>query len=238
MSPRKRDSAELDYAELPLPEDALAEAQWLMARERDPGAPPPSPEIAADYAELERLLAELPLGAPDDGWHDEVLRKARAAAPPPLATQPWWRRQARWKLGGLVAAAALVVVLLWVPPGDVLEVAIRPGPQQRGDIRRGDTMRAVLDDQLVIQARPDGTGDLRVYRRDGKLVGRCPDGPGCSGGREDYLLELRLDAPGQYDVVLVTGGAAGIPVGSKEDFLAAAHQQGADVVAHGPIIVE
>ena len=53
---------------------AQAEASWLLAREIDPGAPAPSPQIAADYAELEELLGSLPSGPCDASWHDDVLR--------------------------------------------------------------------------------------------------------------------------------------------------------------------
>lgn len=130
------------------PEDerVRAEAEWLLARESNPEAPPPSAQAASDYAELEDLLRTLPEGPPDDSWHAEVLRQLAAtpaaeerqlsAAPaaeelgngaaskqPPAAAAvkpqppPWWRRSAfHWGLGGAFAAAAVAAIVLLLRP--------------------------------------------------------------------------------------------------------------------------
>jgi len=70
----------------PPDDDARTESEWLLARELDPSTPAPSPEIAADYAELEDLLSSLPPCALDDSWQEHVLRAASA-----LSSHSRWR---------------------------------------------------------------------------------------------------------------------------------------------------
>jgi len=102
-----------DLADAPFLDDAeRAESAWLLARENDPSAPAPSSKIASDYAVLEELLGNLPLGPRDERWHDEVLR-AVASPPSPSPSRSWRRRAiARWVTGSALVAAAIVAVLL------------------------------------------------------------------------------------------------------------------------------
>ena len=222
MTPSKPHTDDLDDAALLIDDAARAESDWLLARERDPDAPPPSSEIARDYAEIEDLLGNLPLPPIDERWHDDVLRAAAATVPRP---RPWWRTAVfRWTTGvGAVAAAATAVVLL-VPqkPLPELEVATHDGPAMRGDageVKVGDTLNVI--------ARPDGAADLRVYRSDGKLVARCPDGPHCrTGNHGELTIEAVLDAPLQYQVILVAGMPGALPNATMDAYLEAATAAG------------
>ena len=208
-----------------------AESEWLLARENDPSASPPSPEIAADYAELEDLLASLPSGPPDDHWQDQVLQAARA-----LSSRPWWRTAiCQWLLGGTLttAVAAAVVVWMLLPPAPELAVAVRHLRKTRST-----PGEVVVGDQLVVTARPQTVGDLRVYRSDGPLVARCPNGPGCrSGSRGEQTIEITLDAPVQYQVILVDGTNDAPPDGLIDVYLEAAYAVKARVIRYPPISV-
>jgi len=223
-----------DLADAPFIDDAeRAESAWLLAREHDPNAPAPSSKIASDYAELEDLLGNLPSGPADESWQDEVLRTAAASASPP---RPWRRRAiARWTTGeALVAAAAVAVLLLRPRPRtDELEIAIR-----HTSATRGDSQEAVVGDRLVVRARPHGAGDLRVFRSGGTLVARCPDGPGCSASAHgEYTIEITLDAPVRYQVILVVGMVNASPGGTMDAYLDAAREANARILMHQPIDV-
>jgi hypothetical protein len=176
-----------------------AESEWLLARERDPAAPAPSPELAAEYSELEDLLGSLPSGPSDKRWQADVLRAASALA---LPSRRWWRTRAfRWVMGGAMATAAALAVWLRHPEPPALEIAVR-----HTGTKRGAPDEPAIDDHLVVTARPGDTGELRVYRSGRTLVARCPNGPGCKGGsRGEQTLEITLDAPVQYQVILVDG---------------------------------
>jgi len=94
----------------------------------------------------------------------------------------------------------------------------------------------VIGDQLVVTARPREIGDLRVYRSDGVLVARCPNGPGCTGGsRGAQTIEITLDAPMQYQVILVDGTNAAPPDGTLDVYLEAARAMKARVTLY-PLI--
>lgn len=203
-----------------------AEHEWLLAREADPGAAPPSPQIASEYAEIEKLLGELPAGARDDSWHDDVVKPQAT----PLA---WWRRKtARWTMAGAVAAtaAAAGAILLLRDPRE-LDVAIRSGGNVRG---KGE---ASVGDQLVITARPAGPGDLRVYRADGALVARCPGSTECTIRTGEYSITVTLGAPVQYHVILVVGAPGAAADAGLDAFLDAARAANAHIVRHRPIDV-
>jgi hypothetical protein len=188
-----------DLVDAPFLDDTeRAEASWLIARETDVAAQALSPAIARDYERLEHLLDSLPAGRRDERWHDEVLRLARSSA---AAPQPWWRRPfVRWSLGGgALAAAAVAVVLLLVQPPE-LEIAIHRGTRSR------DTGDVVVGDRLQVTARPrHGGGDLRVFRANDALVARCPGGPGCVSSTEPYAIDIPLEQPVPYQVILVVG---------------------------------
>jgi hypothetical protein len=203
-----------------------AESAWLLAREHDPLAPPPSPAIARDYEEIESLLGALPAEPSDDSWHDEVLLAAASATP----SRPWWRRRAYQGAmgGGLIAAAAAGVMVLRPSvsgtSADELELTILHQGQARGDSRS-----AALGDHAIVRARPRGAGELRsaselrVYRADGALVAGCPEGPGCiAAAPGEHALEVALDAPVQYYVVLAVGVADRLPDGPMNAYLDAA----------------
>jgi len=208
--------------------DARAESAWLLAREHDPAAPPPSPSIARHYEEIEGLLGALPAERFDERWYDEVLRLAAAASVRP--SRPWWRRRVyQWAMGGgLIAAAAAGVMVLRPsvsgPSADELDLTILHQGQARGDSRS-----AALGDHAIIRARPRGAGEprsasqLRVYRADGALVAGCPEGPGCiAAAPGEHALEVTLDAPVQYYVVLAVGVADRLPDGPMNAYLDAA----------------
>jgi len=205
---------------------ASVESEWLLARERDPGAPAPSAEIASDYAEIEDLLHNLPIGPSEASWHDEVLRAIAATAAPP---RPWWRGAAvKWTTGGgVVTAAAVAALLLWPHTPAELELAIH-----RGDAIRGDSGRAAVGDRLVVIARPHSAADLRVYRS-GILLARCPDGPGChSPGQGEFSIEVALDAPVQFQVILVVGSSGALPSATMDAYLDSARAVNARIVSH------
>lgn len=214
---------DVDLVDAPYLDDAeRAESEWLRARERDPHAPAPSPQIPRDHARLEHVLGNLAVEATDESWHDEVLKLAAAST----ATAPrrWWQWPAfRWgAIAATTAAAAVVVLLLLRPrttaPDRELELEIR-----RGSVVRGDTREAAVGDHLIIRTRPRGASELRVYRADGPLVARCPGGPACTNSAADlYAIDLVLSAPVRYEVILVVGANAAPPESTLDDFVNAA----------------
>jgi hypothetical protein len=243
-----------------------AEAKWLLARESDPDAPAPSAEVAAEHEELANMLAELPVGTDDDSWHDEVLRKLAAESSPrtgaaaaSTAASPeavakaidassnvvsiaWWRRPlATWAGGGAVAAAA--AIFLWTrlapEPPDRAELAYETFHDEAARVR---TKEVAVGDRLVVKANPRGTGDLRVFREDGTLVARCPDEPRCAAKPDgELVLDVTLDAPVQYRIILVVGAKAGTldPSGdsSMNAYLEAARAANARIEILSPLQV-
>jgi len=221
-----------DFADAPSRSDAeRAESAWLQARDHDPHAVAPAGGLARDYAELEDLLRDLPPGS-DDHWHDDVLRTVRARPPSP---SPWWRGpRARWTWGGAVAAAIALVLLVRARPRiDELDVTIR-----HVDRTRSAPEEVVVGDQLVVTARPTTAGDLRVYRSGDALVARCPGGPRCTITSDgEQVIELVLDAPVSYQVILVVGRTEPSPGGTLAAFLSAARAANARVITQVPIDV-
>jgi hypothetical protein len=222
MSPRARSPAAEpgDLVDAPFLDEAeRAESTWLLARQRDTGARLPSEAIAKEYEHIEDMLGNLPAGPADESWHDDVLRAASSLG---TSARPGRRRRILpWALGGsLATAAGLAAILLMLRPSE-LDIAIRHGTQARG------TDETVVGDRLVVEARPKGgAGDLRVFQADGSPVARCPGRPGCrsaSGG--DYVLDLTLDKPVQYQVILVVGDGAALsrlPDGAMSAYVKAA----------------
>src|SRR6185436_10717692 len=95
----------------------------------------------------------------DDGWQDAVLRAA--------GRDRWWRRAVVAGVVGVAALATYLIARRSSESHDELNVAIIPSAKARS------AGEVVVDDQLVIRARPSGTTELRVYR-DQEVVLRCP----------------------------------------------------------------
>ena len=234
MTRRAPDTPDADAAEAALLDDpARAEAAWLIARDRDPEAAPPSPQIARDYAEIEDLLGRLP-GPTDDRWHDEVMQAAASVTPPLQRRAPF--RGSRIAAIA-VAAVAVAGIALWLRPPRApdaeLEVAIR-----HADPSRGDSREIVVGDRLVVTARPRGPGDLRVFRSDGTQVARCPGGPACNSSTpRELTLDLHVDAPVRYHVILVVGMNHAAPDCTMNMYLDVAHSAHGRIVQYAPIDV-
>ncbi len=200
--------------------DLEQETQWLLAKEQDPSAPAPSAPLAAEHAELHALLTSLPEGAPDDAWQHAILKQLRAA--PAAPAPPWWRRSwIAWSLGGgLAAAATLAIWLLARPTRPELEITTVSRLDKR-------SQEVAVGDRLVVGARPSGSADLRVFRSSGELVARCPGGPACTGSGSELHIELVLDAPGRYHVILTAGLNQPLPETGMEAYIDAARAAGA-----------
>lgn len=208
--------------------DVDEEARWLMAREADPSAPAPSEQLAAEHAELHELLTSLPDATGDDGWQQTLLKQVRGGAVSPAApAAPWWRRRwVAWGTGGvLVAAAALMLWLRSRPAGPELHITTIARLDKR-------TEEVAVGDVLVIRATPQGTTDLRVFRSSGELVARCPGGPACAAASPDELrIELVLDAPDRYQVILAVGLKQLLPASNLDTYVEAARAASASVMA-------
>ena len=192
---------------------ADAESAWLRARRNDPGAPPPSPALVRAHAQLESMLGNLAPMRVDDSWHDDVLKAAIRAH------QRTTRR--RWA-ATVLGAAVVSAIWLWPAPRPhepKLEVEIE---HPRGPTRGGGG-EAAIGDRLVVRAELEPGSDLRVYRDRTDILARCPQGPGCLGsGADELQIELVLELPGEYDVVLVAGAGRALPDGPMDGFLAEA----------------
>jgi hypothetical protein len=69
-------------------------------------------------------------------------------------------------------------------------------------------------------------------------VARCPDGPKCrTQASGELTIEVTLDVPDQYHVVLVVGMADALPNATMEAYLDAATAAGAHVTTYPPIEV-
>ena len=92
-------------------------------------------------------------------------------------------------------------------------------------------MYAALHDHLVVHARREQPANLRVFRSDGKFVAGCPDGPHCrSATNTDYIVDVPLEAPVSYHVILVMGTLDVPTSATMSAFLEAARLAGARVV--------
>lgn len=204
--------------------DLDEEARWLMAREADPSAPAPSAQTASEYAELHELLTSLPDAAGNDGWQQALLKQLRTT-PPAAPEPPWWRRRwVSWSAAGvLMAAAALTLWWLSRPAGPTLEVITISRLDKR-------TEEIAVGDRLVVIARPRGTADLRVFRASGELVAGCPAGPACTSASADELrIELILDAPDHYQVILARGPRQPIVADTLNEYVDGSRAAGASL---------
>jgi hypothetical protein len=212
MSDRKHTAdTETDAAvDLPFPDAAMrAESEWLIERDRNPGAPAPSPAIAREYAEIEDLLHAMPPGLSDPSWQDDVLREAAASAAPTRRS----RRRAAWLVaGGLVPAAAAAV--FWLRPAAAQNLTVE---FQKVAVTRSDPNEHVVGDRLTVHARSRGAGDLRIYRDGGVLVAKCPNGGAvCTATTDHYTIELTFKVPGHYEVYFAPISGAPEP---KDEFI-------------------
>lgn len=226
-----------------------AEAEWLLAREKNPAAPPPSAAVAREHEELETLLGSMPDGPSDQSWHDEVLKKAMAKPSEeeslgngqilPLASparRPWWKRAAAlWATGGaataIAAAAVLTLTVFSQGPtgtgtsGDGLMIATIT----EGGVR-GETERPAA---LEIES---AKGDLRIFRKASPTstsyeVARCSAaGDRCKALGDKLAFRVTLEQPGLYQVVWAERTVANTDGGTLEAFERAASDQKIKVI--------
>lgn len=245
-----------DVQDPPVPPGAAGDdATWLLARMRGE-SPAKEPSTAAAYAQLEGLLADLPPVAPPAGWKEGILRRAdeaassggvepvRAGASAPAEAPvapvgartdviPLRRRHRGWLIAGpTVAAAAATIGFFVMRAGTVTPALGVSYVVAAGDgITRGSD-GAKLHDHLKVTARLADAGAMRVYRDDRVLVAECPRDPACTsrttGKLTTHELDLALDAPGRYQIVLVVGDAPAA-TGRIGDDLAAARAAGATI---------
>jgi hypothetical protein len=223
MSDREREGNASDPEHVGAVPAEDAESAWLRARRRDPGAPPPSPALVREHAQLEDMMGNLPAIRVDDSWHDDVLNAAIRAH----------RRTTRRRWAATVLGAAAVMSVIWLWP------AHRPRDPRfdlwiehpHGATRGGE---ATIGDHLMVRARLEADSDLRVYRDRTTLLAWCPRGAHCSSSEPDAdekLIDLTLDLPGEYDVLMVAGAGEALQDGPMDAFLAAARSNNARVAA-------
>lgn len=182
--------------------------------EQDP-APDP-----ASYDPLERQLADHQAeGGPPPDWEARVWAQVAEGQ---SAAGAWWR----WLLPPLLFGAATVAFLLWPSvPDDGFTLQIKRGVR----LMRG--LSAAPGDELVVRAGAGGRAhvEVRVYRGDTTLVGRCVGAGDC---------RVELASPGAYRVLLVR---ADVTIGAKsaglDDDLGRARAAGADVEVSEPVDV-
>lgn len=195
-------AAERADLEAPIGDDT--ELTWLQARALDPAAPEPVPGLARQYAQLERLLSELPAVPGEAEWHADVLHAAK---------RQQRRTRVGWVLGGggLAAAAAAVLAVQVLsdsePPAKFDQEALVVKIVETGRARGGE-LRGGVGGQLTASGWTKGApGELRVYRGQ-SLIARCPDGPRCvsSGGPFGaQIVDLTFDIPSIYRVIFAQG---------------------------------
>ncbi|HEU4412028.1 MAG TPA: hypothetical protein VFS43_42700 [Polyangiaceae bacterium] len=142
----------------------------------------------------------------------------------------------RWRSILPLVAAALAVAALWL--------FIQGGAESRGEAvsyyfegggARGEHRddQAAVGQTLVLRARPEGKGELRLYRDRRELVLRCPGGEGCEWaserGRALWRVKAPLTAPGRYRAIVLSGATLSAPSGNEDQDLAAAVKAGAKV---------
>ncbi|HVV82334.1 MAG TPA: hypothetical protein VHE35_04615 [Kofleriaceae bacterium] len=231
MTIRDRDPDELLA---PADDEERAEGDWLLARDADPAAAPPSPELAREHEQLAELLATLPVGQDDDRWKDELLAAAHAddakRAPPP--------RRHRWPQlvagAGVIAAGAIVLIVVTWPKPAVTELDVRA---ERDHRVRGGVDEVAVGDHLIVRARPAADGELRVYEGDHHLLLRCPGAPGCAAGAHRWKVDLVVTAPVVHHIVLAAGAVPAAADAGFGDYVKAAHDAGVRIRIQPPIDV-
>jgi hypothetical protein len=162
---------------------------------------------------------------------------------PLLAPAPgWWARLARgrrWLLMAGVAGVATAGVVLAVAsrsgPGGELAVALvveknRLAPGARGEAKPGDDL------VVAVTGAPAVSTDVRVYRNDRQLVGRCGDPHPCRRQAGRLILQLPIPAPGRYRALAVTPAGVLLPAaGSYDEDRARLESAGGHAVA-SPVV--
>jgi RNA polymerase sigma-70 factor, ECF subfamily len=91
------------------------EVTWLLARESDAAAPPPSPQSARALAQLEALLSALPDVAMPPGWQAALVAAVVASGPPTTRSRVDPRGEAKvlelWRAGARERALRTLVEL-------------------------------------------------------------------------------------------------------------------------------
>lgn len=97
-------------------------------------------------------------------------------------------------ISGLAAAAAILFILLPPPPPEAL---LRyEAIAQNNDVRSGDQLAAGDLLRVQVAKRAGEHSDLRIYREHKILAAR-------QFGEGPLKLELRIEAPGAYEIVLL-----------------------------------
>lgn len=232
MSEPKSPGSQEDQDQLPSDPQDRAEVEWLLAREENPDAPPPNAALAQEHAELAHMLDTLPVGKPDRGWHDDVLRlideeeAAKAAAPAatkepaPLATittLPWWRRTAvRISAAGTaVAAAAATTMVLMSSGGPVFKLGITTADNVvvRGSSESVEERVLAVGKMysIVSEGSYDGEVEIRIFRREesSSVVKMCDQAATrCMANEKAPILKIKPSSPGKYIAVAIKGKSA------------------------------
>jgi hypothetical protein len=196
------------------------EATWLLARERDVTAPPPSPQVAQEYAALENLLAHLPIAEQDHSWHAEVLRRAESAeqatpATPAVLPLPLWKRaKMRWiTAGGLAGLASAAAAAMFLLRGPAPAISLTGETLLSSGLRGGENEAPAVGKMHRWTTSDLGEAELRVFDGDGELVGLCskrtmPGVEHCTPTEKGgFELPIKLRYSGRYTAHVVTGAA-------------------------------
>lgn len=186
----------------------------------------------AVYAELQTAFKQLPNVSAPAGWQDRVFSSISESSRPA-------GKVSRWFFGfAAVAAAAVVVWHVRTPsigPLAVRQEVVATDASRRSDSAAvGDTIRAVAN---------GGRGQLReirLYRNDKDLVGRCPSTENeCIVDGATTELRIKLTSPGRYRSMAVVGpGPIPAPGKSLDDDAREASKAGASVEISAAIDVE
>ncbi|HSN25367.1 MAG TPA: hypothetical protein VLT45_03755 [Kofleriaceae bacterium] len=154
---------------------------------------------------------------PPVGWEARVL-----AATAERSRRRWWLLA----IPAIALSAAIVLLLSWPrhPAPERLALAIsldRGGPVVRGTSAQvGDVLRAT--------ARGGAYRAVWIYRSDSQLVVACPGGAGCHSDGTALTATAKLDAVGDYSIVVLAADAAlPAPHGALDQDVAAAARGGA-----------
>lgn len=166
-----------------------------------------------------------PSSGPGDAGDAEVREL------PQRSTQQRWRSLLPLIAAALAAATLLLLLLTGKPESRGEPIAYYfEGSNTRGE-HRSD--QAAVGDTLVLRARPEGEGEVRLYRDRRELVLRCPGGEGCERaterGQSLWRVKAPLKAPGRYRAIVMSGAPLPPPSGNEDQDLGAAVKVGAKV---------